>query len=595
MTNLIYQDDTHSDPKRRAEHLLQEARPYFEERWRCYQRAFRFYKGDQWTQAEVRAFYQQHRKNYVFNEVASKVDHLMGVQRRTRTAPVVRSRSPEQAHMADAMTDRLDVIMDLSDCEYVESDVFLDSLLAGYGAAAVRVDTEVSGNIRIDRIPPYEVVWDGTATDRALTGARWLARSSVQPRQLAAERFPGFAHIIQRGGQGGLDELSVTPEPPQLWRRPRHDEVRIIEFYERTKVRVWQVTDEIAGTTERFNTKAAAEDYHKGLITGYTLEGALVFDADGTSLIRTNEGTRNTIWQILIIGGELVLHRETSLPAFPYIINFCNFHDGHFWAFVDQLIDPQILINRYITQWDYQLGTSVRNAVTVMESLLRRGWKTEDVRRELSKTSPVLPVLSHGAVGTINGKSPDPALFQGVDMAMNRMVDYSGGRNYLGLTENAAESGRAVSERINASSLARYALWDNLRLFRRRLFTLVLWYELCLTTGDAPESLDAMELTISLEETAATDSQREREFSQMKELLQSLGGPPEVAIKVMIELSSLSQSRKDELLSMLTFHQQYAQQQASKEEDAGIQRSVTKSLKRAALKHQMQTTGMPGP
>ncbi len=581
--------DIDRDPQRHAERMLFEARPHFENRWSCYERAFRYYRGDQWTPEEIRAFHSQFRHHYVFNEIATKVDHLLGVQRRTRTEPVVRSRRPERAAEADEMTARLAVISDLSDAEYVESDVFLDSLLAGYGVAAVRTGTEPGMPIKIERISPYEILWDVTATDRALAGARWLARSSILPRRKAAEQFPEYSKLIERAGANDFGDLPGILSQRRMWRATRSNEVRITEFYERRKVHTWHVVDEASGAREVFGTRAAALDWLEGLTTGTALSGGEMFTADGRSRYHIQAGTRNAIYQTLIIGGHTALHQETALPDFPYVVSFCHYHDGDFWAFVDQLIDPQIFVNRYLTQWDYQLGTSIRNAVTVMESLLRRGWRAEDVRRELSKTAPVLPVLSHGAIDTLQGKSPDPALFQGIDMAMSRMVDYSGGRNYLGLTENAAESGRAVAERVNASSIGRLPLWDNLRLFRRRLFTLALWHTMYLE-GDPPESLEEMELSISLEEVASTDSQREREFTQMKELFQSVGGiAPEIILSTMIELSSLPQSRKERLLAGISFYQEFAARRAAEEEDAKLQASVQKSLKRSDLKEHMET------
>jgi len=590
----------------------------FEEHMDIRNRNFEFYRGKQWTDLEVAAHQKQFREAYVFNEVQRIIDHLVGTQTQTRLDSRAVGREPGDDAMVEKLNYLIKWVEQVNEIEITETSVYTESLIGGASAAVVRwvMEDYNHGYPKIEMVPIDELQWDLNARKSDLSDARWMARIRDMREADAIEVYPQYEEEIQTASNWLIGDSNILWTKKSEYREEvlsalsTHNGedsrrlLRMVEYYEKMKIAVYTVADVITGTTEVFYIKSEAENYYKGLEDEYVKNGTILIDGNMNSKLAILATTKDIIMQTVMAGDKVLYTRNIDYPDFPYVVNFAYFHDGEWWAFEDALISPQIMINRFLSQWDYQLGASLKNALKVITSLLPRGITIEDVRREASKTGPVFEVFAENAITPIPNQPVNPELFQGVSFSIQRINDAAGGRNMLGLQENAAESGKAVIARAEAGGIGRLPLFDRLRVWRKNIMLRVVWLiknympdeQMMRIIGNNPENvqidMDDMDLDtlkelkvdIEIDEAYKSDSIKERNFMALKELFQVTQLPPEVTIPLMLEYSALPRTKRDEIIKKIEEQKQFVMAQAQQAEAQKAQQDVERQQMRGALR-----------
>ena len=594
----------------------------FEKRQELGHRNLDWYAGIQWTDLEIAAHHQQNRLPVVFNEIQHKVDHLCGTQTQTRmdSKCLARERGDEEA--AQLLTYVVKWVEQVNDLEYTESEIFKDALIKGFGAAVIywHMDDIEGGYPKIEKVPFNELYWDGNSKKLNLEDARWMARVIKMSRLEAMEMFPDHAETIESlssmGAWGGVSGYSVPTRRQESFSGTYYrnhergrETVEVIEYYERVKIFRYVVYDGIRGDEVHFDSRREAYEYFDGLVEGYTDEGDSITASDGTQLVKIVTHTLNQMLQTVLIESEVIEHNLLAIRDFPFVVNFGYFSDGAYWAFVDALIDPQMQINRAFSQWDFSLGTSSKNAIMVIKSALARGYELADLKKDWSGTAPIIPVNSPQAIQQLPNQPVNPELFNSINFSIQRMNDYAGGKNALGLQESAAESGRAVIARAEQGGLARLPLFDNLRYWRQQLTLRIVWWiknymepnqvfriigqdkDIRYVTLDdgQMDTLREIKIDVIIDEAVKSESVRERQFQQLKELFAIMPGiPPDVMVTVMLPFSTIPESKKEEILSSIQFYQEYQQKQAQMQEEQSIQQEVQRAMKKSQLRQSIE-------
>ena len=615
----IHDPDQVSNILERVRNDFESVEEYFNNKNEQRKQNLDFYAGRQWSDAEIVAHEEQSRHPFVFNEIQHKVDHLIGTQTQTRFDVKVMPREAGDEDSAQLLNSLVKWVEQVNNLEYIEKETFMDMLIGGCGAAQVRWEMEDidRGYPMIEKIPANELFWDPNSKIMDLTDARWIGRLTYMSRMDAIELFPEHEEEIRKANSSyrngtNFARLVYTHKQEEIFDQIKDEEsrelVEVVEYYERAKVYVYVVHDDIESRSITFEKYSEAKAFYDGLVDTYTKNGELLIHDDGSPRIALVTNSTNAIFQTIIVGDMVISYEQTALNDFPYVIGFGYFHEGDYWGFVDSMIDPQILINRFFSQWDYQVGASAKNVVTVVNSLLRRDFPIENVREELSKTSPVIPLLRHDALDFKPNQQVNPELFQAIQFGIGRMTDYAGGRNTLGLQENAAESGRAVIARAEQGGLARLPLFDQLRFFRLQLTYRIIWYlknfmpsqqviriigqddriQYVNLDDQTLKTLRELKIDVLVDEAVKSDSVKERYFQQFKELFQVMPGlPPEIVTKIMLEFSNVPRSVKDEVVQSLEFYKKYQQEQAEAQHMQKLQNSVKDSLLKRQLKDEM--------
>jgi len=573
--------------------------------------------GQQWTELEEEAHYQQGREPFVFNEIQHKVDHLVGTQTQTRLDIKTVPREPSDAMSSELLNNIIKWTEQVNDFESLETTVFKEGIIKAASCVVVRWRQEEFnfGYPSVESVPINEMFWDGKAREASLNDARWMARVMEMTIQDAVEEFPEHQEIIERQSgvytTYGMNTYIVPTRKKEdmSWynqsTNPARGTIRIIEHTEAIKIYEYSVVDEIQQAVEKFYNWNEAKNYFAGLVDAYTENGVILTERNGSQLVYLTKVKVKRIIRSVILGDELVERSLLNLNTHPWKIYFCYYDEGDYWAFVNTLISPQRLVNRFFSQWDHAIGTSMKNMVTIMPNLLHKNFSIEDFRRESSKTGPVVPVISHQAIQQHPSSQIQPELFQGIDFGINRMNDYAGGRNALGFQENAAESGKAVEARASQAGVSKLPMFDNLRIWKKAVFELVIWWivnymspnQIIRIIGDDRDikyveldeyvfdTIKEMKYDLIIDEVGKTDSIRERNLTQLQQLFQVTPGvPPEVMFKMLLPYTGISESQKAELQETMNQVMQYNQQKAEQQKQEQLKQQATDQLQKRKLK-----------
>jgi len=583
-----------------------------------------YYMGRQWTDEELIAHKRQYRKAYVFNETFSKVDHLIGTQTQTRMDAKVMPREKSDDQRVALINFIIKWYEQVNAIEYTETEVFTDATIRAAGASVIRwKDEEIQyGYPSIEPVPINELYWDTNSQKMDLSDARWMARVQYRTRRECKEMFPEHEGAIDKISetwasnnygahvQNVLDHrLAQSQRLSHKWNKDE-DFMPLVEYYEWELKPTYIVADEVRDEKKEFEDPEDALSYYEGLIEGYTEGGEILVNPDASPRVAVVSVMERDYYQTIIVGDQVITHEEIETPFFPWDVCFSYFNKGDYWAFVDNLISPQDLVNRAFSQLDYQLGATVKGAVTVIPSLLYKGYSIETARNEWSKTSPFIPVLDHKAFSPIPAGRIQPELFTEVNFGIQRMTDYAGGRNVLGQQENAAESGRAVIARAEQGGVARLPLFDRLRFWRQNTTYKAIWYiknymspgQILRIIGKDEDvqyvelddgilqSMREMKLDVIVDEAMKSDTAQERYFLQLKELFATVQYPPEITMPLMLEYMPLPESKKQKIQSMLGFYTQYKQEQEDKQHQETLKEQAKDSYARMQMRQQLETS-----
>ena len=593
----------------------------FREKIEIRNRNLAFKKGDQWTDAEIAAHHEQFREPFVFNEIQSKIDHLVGTQTQTRLDARLIGREKGDAAGAELLSFLLKWAEQINYLEYTETDVFEESLYGGASATVVRWEMEELeyGYPAVEKIPINELFWDINSRRLDLKDARWQARVCYRTKLEVEEQYPAFVDIIKNASVSNNSSIyarfsqiqNERQQQMQFASQQRADDsgrelVLCVEHYEKLKRYKYVINDEILGVQNEFEELEKAQAFYSGVEDQYISQGTQLLNNDGTPRIQLLATSTDIILQTVIVGDKVLYTSPMRYPYFPYVLNFAYFNEGDYWGFVDCLISPQKLVNRYLSQWDYQLGASTKSAITVVESLLKKGFGITQAQEELSKTAPLLPVLQHNAFQAMPNQPVNPELFQGINVGIARMNDYTGGKNVLGMQENAAESGRAVLARAEMGGVGRLPFFDKLRFWRKQISERLIWLiknfmptgqvlRIIGASGDVEyveiddeliDSLMEIRYDIAIDEVQKSESIKQSQFQTLKEMFAVMQVPMEVALPYMLELSPIPESIKRRITENIQSYQTFMQQQAQQQKEQKLSTEVQDSLFKQMLRSQ---------
>lgn len=595
---------------------IESSKEFHNEKSEVGERNYAWYKGEQWTEEQKAAHRIQGRIPYVFNEIQTKVDNILGSEKQLRFEAKAVPREQSDNTKADTLSFLIKWAEQVNDIDMVQSEIFQDAVIRGSGACVIRWDnSDVEyGYPSIERVPRNELYWDKNSRQPDLSDAQWMARVMKMTKLAAAEQYPQHLETIDSALVYSTEHtLYTVPSYKQekvgkrgYWHlNEGRDLVTVIEYYEKVKVTKYIIVDEIGGKVYYETTYPEARDLFAGLVDGYTVNGTSIISDANESLVYMTTVSSSQIIQNIVIGDKLCERNLLSLPTYPYIVLFTYFSDGDFFAVVDNLILPQLFTNRLISQWDYSVGTSIKNAYTVKENLLRKGYTVEDLRRDIAKTGAVVPVIAHEAIAPLQGSNINPSLFQGINFSIDRMEAYGGGRNMMGQMESAGESGKAVLARTQQAGVARMTIFDRLSHWRRQVTELVSWWIVhYMTPGQmvriigndetamfmeldnySIDTIKELKYDITITETNKSDAIKDRNFEQMWRLFSQIPAlEPYEMMGLLLPFTSIPESQKDNIRATIEAQREYMQQVSQQQNLEKLQKEAEDSLVRRKLK-----------
>jgi len=155
--------------------------------------SFQFFAGEQWSDEDKRTLADKNRVPVVFNRIAPLVNAVVGSEINNRREVQYIPRELGDAQANEILTAAGEWFRDQTGAEDEESDAFEDAVVAGMGWVDTRLDFEddPDGAPKVERIDPFEMVWDINACKPNLQDAERMFRVKEFPWAEAQQLFPG--------------------------------------------------------------------------------------------------------------------------------------------------------------------------------------------------------------------------------------------------------------------------------------------------------------------------------------------------------------------------------------------------------------------
>lgn len=440
---------------------------------------FRFRDGDQWSDDEVAFLSSQMRPVVVFNRTGVLVDAVAGTEVNNRRE--VRYVPRDQADSApnELLSAGAEWMRDQADAEDEESAAFKDCVTAGMGWTETRLDYDENpaGDPKIDRLDPFEMVWDGRAQKPNLADARRICRVRSVDIDVARQMFPGVddEDLNAAWADNGMDgESPVHNGPRTAYTR---------EAEERQ--------DDLRHVTLVHCQYEVQEPYYKAVIQPPVMPGAMamaepvvpqpmmvdldpakfkIAQASGV-VLQSAKLKRKRIMQCIL--GAKVLKAphpvQTETFSFQPITGLRDEDKGIFYGIVRRAKDPQRWANKWLSQMMHILNSQAKGGI-----MAERGAFEDDRDAEQNWAKP--NGITFVTKGTLTGKkvAPKPAMqfpagFDRLLQYADEMIIKATGINMemLGLRE-VNQPGVLEYQRKQQGIAILAPFFDSLRYYRKR-------------------------------------------------------------------------------------------------------------------------------
>lgn len=578
-----------------------------------------FYTGkDQWSQADITSLAEKQKPAITVNRIKPLLNVLSGYQRLNRYDIDFLPRTNDDMELASTRKSVTKYIMDASDYDAEESDVFLDGALTGLGWFEVgyRFDyTTLDGDAFIRRVAPFDIYPDAESRDkyyrdmRYVIRARWVEKSEL--KKIYADKA---AEIDAQNDVYDKEEDSIGDH--NLWYQSNSHKIRLCECWYKQPI-----------TKKLFILKDGS--VVEKVVPEMLILGQIVKQME----VPSEEVRVIAFFDNVVLEDMVSPYQHGELPFVPFVAYYLG-EDDIPAGVVRDLKDPQREINKRRSQ-----------SMHILNSQSNSGWIAEDgalstEQESAFKAGASTPgALLKVGVGALTGGKlqplhPAPApinTMQATQEAGAELTQISGiNEALMGTDISNTASGRAIELKQKQAITHIATLFDNLRYVKKRIVYL-LWgkrnakgvipqyytdqktYRIVGVGGKTdfitvnqpqqvvdPQTMQTIQTTLNdlsqgefdivIADTPATATQRTTQFYTMVDAVSKIGIPGDLVFDILLDLSDVAQ--KDEIKKRYLERQkssaEAAQQQQQAEIEAMRQYKLSKSMAYKDLPMEMQ-------
>lgn len=441
---------------------------------------FDFVAGKQWDDEDKQLLREQLRPIITFNRVGPIIEAVAGSEINNRQEvhylPRTVGEGDNDTGVTDVLTEAARWVRDLCDAEDEESDAFMDCTTCGMGWTETRMDyeTDLDGEVRIDRVDPFEMWWDPDAKKRNLTDARWVMRIKWISKDDLKAMWPGKVDdVIEtapwdkgettgvQGNANSPDEYADSDPNPWETNRPK-DSVRVVEYQWWEREPVWRVTAN--GEIVEFSEKKFARLRDQ-------------FDQAG---IRYLKQTRR-VYRRAFVAGDTVLEDKLG-PCehdFTYkcITGKRNRNKNTWYGLVRAMRDPQKWANKFYSQLLHVINSNAKGGIIAEEDAFPNQREAEAKwARSDSIVTAKKGVLQRGAIQPKPTVPYPTGLDRLMQLAMDAHYSVTGvNLEMLGMADRN-QAGVLEYQRRQAGLTILAMLFDSLRRYRKEQGRVLLYF-----------------------------------------------------------------------------------------------------------------------
>jgi hypothetical protein len=441
-----------------------------------------FFAGQQWDQNDLALLRAARRPALTINKILSTIGNVMGEQIQNRADISFQPRSGAPLETAEVLTKVFRQIADSNQLDWKRSDVFCDGIITSRGFYDVRLDFNDSmmGEVRVSRLNPKNVLPDTDAEDydpdewNDVTTTKWLTLNDIERlygkdkaemlrgRSVSVYSY-GFDSIERerdRFGDVYTPNAYVSPEDTGSVAR----NIRIIERQYRELTRQEHFVDLQTG-----DLRPVPENWSSERVQ-------MAMQQFGLGL--TKKLVKRIKW--CVTADDCVLHEDwspykhfTVVPYFPY------FRHGQTIGLVENLIDPQMYLNKVTSQELHVINTTANSGWKVLAGALSN-MTVEELEQRGAETGLVVEVNNMDGLDKIQPNQTPSGLDRFSYKAEEHIKGISGVTDYMMGSAREDVSAKAVALNQNRGSLNLAGPQDNLMrtdfLLARNILDLVQGY-----------------------------------------------------------------------------------------------------------------------
>lgn len=548
----------------------------FEEEWRKgNQQNFEYLDGEQWSEGERYAIESRGQQPTVINTVLPTVDMVCAVASQQQADIQVIGRESSDENMATLLTALLKHVLDNCHYDYQEKIGIRESYIGGRSWFEVGIFTDERGKdlIKVDHVPWENVYLDPFSRKPDASDARFIIKAKWLDRDVVKTLFPEAEHLIDSvfeddyHGQEYEAQLNSTGRSEFYW-DAKSNRVRVCECYykrpEKVKIKIF---DEDAG-------KETEKEIFKDVLHYVIFADELILQGSATEHAKNKP--------------------DLDIDAYPLIPMYCRRdRKGRPAGIVRNLIDLQDQINKLQSKF---MWTLMSNRLIVEDGACD---DFETVREEYQRPDGVVKLNSGGLNKIrVDDKYRDLSYMSNhLNFLLMTEQRISGvNDSMLGLGGTNERSGVMQSTRISQGASMQTVMLENMFYARECVSRVILKligryytdyrimqitepngervnYEfnrkervIDPATGEVQERVlnkieNILYYDVILKRVAPFTNLKERQMQIFSEVLKTGTLPPEIAGKIMLELSDLP-DKQDLLMQMQGIQEQQRQMAA---------------------------------
>lgn len=352
----------------------------------------RFFRGDQWSEEDKAKLRAVKRPAMTINKIMATISNVMGEQIANRAEISFRPRSGAPAETAEALTKVFKQISDNNKLDWLRSDMFADGIITSRGFLDVRVefDDNLLGEVRITKLNPKNVIVDPDADDidpdtwADVMITKWMTPDDIailyneEDAEYLRTRDQSFFPYGQDSVQAYRDRFGDRFNPMYSGGFDHTNVMRNLRVIERQ----YRVLDkQLHFVSQDGDTRPIPKDFDRDRI-------ALFVETFGFQVVP--KMVRRIRWTVIC--DHVVLfddwspyNRFTVVPYFPY------FRHGHTIGLVENLIDPQEVLNKVTSQELHVINTTANSGYKVRAGALTN-MTVEELEQKGAQTGIVIEV-----------------------------------------------------------------------------------------------------------------------------------------------------------------------------------------------------------
>lgn len=352
----------------------------------------RFFLGDQWDPAIKAELAAVNRPAMTINKIMSTVSNVMGEQINNRAEISFRPQSGAPSETAEALTKVFKQISDNNKLDWLRSDMFADGIITSRGFLDVRIDhnDHMQGEVRIAKLNPKNVVIDPDGEDydpdtwSDVFTTKWVTADDIAIlyneedaeylRARDASQSPYGVDSIQEY----RDRFGDPHGPTYAGGQDNTNVVRNLRLIERQ----YRMLDRQKHfVSQDGDTRPVPKDFTPERIRQFqTMFGLEVI----VKLVRRIRWT--------VICDSVVLHDDWSpYKHFTIVPYFPHFRHGSTLGLVENLLDPQEVLNKVTSQELHVINTTANSGYKVRAGALVN-MTVEELERKGAQTGLVIEV-----------------------------------------------------------------------------------------------------------------------------------------------------------------------------------------------------------